>query len=106
MASLRVVQRSSRAFRGRGAILSYCLAIAGVLGFGIGADYLQSERTDTIAVAKSCAEARTSGAVNLPSICGAPKEEMGGEDQAEESIEQEIAERSRDCQPAWWPARR
>ncbi len=63
-----------------------------MLGFGIGADYLQSERTDTIAVAKSCAEARTSGAVNLPSICGAPKEEMGGEDQAEESIEQEIAE--------------
>jgi hypothetical protein len=73
-ANLRVVRsRANAAFRGKGAVFLYLLFVAGVLLFGLGADYLQSERTESVAIAKSCAEAATAGATaNLPGICGTP----------------------------------
>jgi hypothetical protein len=84
-------RRASRAFRGWGAIGSYFLFVVGLLAFGIGADYLESERTDAIAVAKSCAEARTAGAANLPTICGDQPD--GGEDTEETpgSLDHEVS---------------
>lgn len=43
---------------------------AGIMAFGVGADYLQSERTDRVTIAKACADARAVGAVDLRPICG------------------------------------
>lgn len=70
-ANLRVVlHRANRAIRGAGAIFAYALFLVGVLGFGLGADYLQSQRSDAIALAKSCSEAGTAGGGPiLPPIC-------------------------------------
>jgi hypothetical protein len=54
------------------------LAIAfaiGVIAFGWGADFLASERTDKVAVAKACADARAVDEIvedTLPDICGEP----------------------------------
>jgi hypothetical protein len=72
-ANLRVVRRRlSKALTGFWARVFYGFFVVGVLLFGIGADYLQSERSDRIALAKNCAEARTAKALEsqLPSICG------------------------------------
>jgi hypothetical protein len=51
-----------------------------VLSFGLGADWLQSEKTDPIDVAKKCADARAVATVvesELPEICGTPTEKEG-----------------------------
>jgi hypothetical protein len=73
-AKVRIIrERLERSVRGPGARLLYVLFGVGVLAFGVGADYLASERTDKVAVAKACAEARgLDGFVEgtLPKICG------------------------------------
>jgi len=76
-ARLRVLrQRVSKAVRGWLSVLAYAIFIFGVLAFGIGSDYLASERTDAIAVAKACADARkVEPKLTLPSICGDAKSE-------------------------------
>ena len=66
-----VRKRAARAIRGTRSIIVALLFLVGVLAFGIGADYLASQRTDQIAVVKSCGEARTANAKGqLPAICG------------------------------------
>jgi hypothetical protein len=66
--------RTSRAFTHL-ALLYYLLFGLGVLAFGLGADWLASERTDAVAVQKACADARAVTTVvetKLPPICGKP----------------------------------
>jgi hypothetical protein len=73
-ARVRILRgRFADALRGGGAIMIYTLFGAGVLLFGLSADWLQSERTDKVAVAKACADARAVPTVvesELPAICG------------------------------------
>lgn len=80
----RIVRRRvSMAVRGRGAIAMYSLFVVGVILLGFGADYLASERTDAVAIAKACADARAVDEdIDLPPICGAPAEEPSGEELA------------------------
>ena len=75
LANLQVVRyRSSQALKGAGAMVAYVLFILGLVLFAVGADYLQSERSDRIDIAKRCAEARAADAIEeeLPPICGRP----------------------------------
>jgi hypothetical protein len=45
--------------------------VVGVILFGLGTDYLSSERTDAVTVAKACADARiVDPNLDLPAICG------------------------------------
>jgi hypothetical protein len=82
--------RISTAVSGTGSKALYGLFVLALLTFGIGADYLQSERSDRIAIAKSCVDAReVDGAVELPDICG-PKPSAPSEE--EKTAEQRIAE--------------
>jgi len=63
--------RATAVVKGPEAIIAYLFFFSGVLGFGIAADRLDSERTQRVTVAKSCADAVTAGAArNLPAICG------------------------------------
>jgi hypothetical protein len=66
-AALRIVRRrTSNAVRGMGSVLAYFLLVAGVLGFALGTDYVSSERSERVTIAKSCADAREAGAGMLP----------------------------------------
>jgi hypothetical protein len=69
---LRVVRRRvANSVRGAGAMVLYSTFVVGLILFGLGTDYLSSERTDAIAIAKACADARTVDAnLSLPAICG------------------------------------
>jgi hypothetical protein len=69
--------RASQAISGRRARIAYAGFVIAVVAFGIGADYLQSERADRIALATACAEARTAGATarELPRLCEDPEDE-------------------------------
>jgi hypothetical protein len=91
-AKLRVLRdRATVAVRGKGAIWLYGLFAAGVLAFGLGADWLQSERTDKVTVAKACADARAVSQVveeRLPGICGEP----ATEEAETKSVSSEIAD--------------
>jgi hypothetical protein len=65
--------RVTEALRGRGAVALYVLFVLGVIALGLAADWLLSERTDRIVVAKACADARSVSTVveeQLPAICG------------------------------------
>lgn len=81
-ARIRILRRRvTNAVRGPGAIFLYLVFAAAFTSFAIGADYLSSERTDKIAVAKACADARAvDSELDLPSICGSPS--AGSADQA------------------------
>lgn len=67
---LVVRRRAAQAIRSGSAVAAYTLFASGVILFGVFADKLDSERSTRIAVAKSCAEARTAHATQLPAICG------------------------------------
>lgn len=62
-------RRAGNAIRGRWAFIMYCLFVVAVLVFAGSADALDSKRSGEIAVAKSCADARKAGVMNLPGIC-------------------------------------
>jgi hypothetical protein len=64
--------RASDVIKGPEAVLAYLFFFVGVLSFGIAADRIDSERTQRVTVAKSCADAVTAGAKDLPAICGTP----------------------------------
>lgn len=73
-AALRVIRRrTTNAVRGAGSVFAYLLFVAGLLSFAVGTDYIASERTDQVTIAKSCEDARNVGAdsATLPAICGA-----------------------------------
>jgi hypothetical protein len=72
-AALAVVQtRTASALRDGLAVFLLIVFFVGLIGFGISADALESRRSGEVALAKSCAEARTAGAADLPQACGAP----------------------------------
>jgi hypothetical protein len=90
-AALRIIRRrTTNAIRGKGSRWAYVLLVAGVLGFALGTDYVSSERSERITIAKSCADAREAGANadTLPEICG---EDPPADDPAKNSPAQEQA---------------
>jgi len=70
-AHLVVRRRASNAIRDSMSQAAYGVFVVGFLLFALGTDYVSSERTEQVAIAKSCAEARTADATRLPEICGA-----------------------------------
>jgi hypothetical protein len=70
---LVVRRRASQAIRGPGAILAYCAFAVAILGFGISADRLDSERTQRAKIVKDCADTKKAtqvgGVPALPPIC-------------------------------------
>jgi hypothetical protein len=87
-AMIIVRRRAANVVRSKRSLFAYFLLAAGVLGFGISADRLESERAGRIEVAKACAEARAKNAANLPQICGEVMKDKG---EAEISPEEEEA---------------
>lgn len=79
LAALRIVRhRTAHAVTGKGAWAAYVCFVLGVIAFALGTDYVSSERTERVAIAKSCGEARKAGATGaeLPPVCsddGRPK---------------------------------
>jgi hypothetical protein len=67
-------RRASEAIKGPWAIGAYVGFLVGVLAFGIGADRIDSERSQRVTVAQACATAKTAGANSLPDICGTSTE--------------------------------
>jgi hypothetical protein len=81
---LRVVRRRvAKSVRGPGALFLYAAFLVGVILFGLGTDYLSSERTDAVTVAKACADARkVDPNLVLPAICGTASVAKTGGDNA------------------------
>jgi hypothetical protein len=72
-AALLLRRRAHDAVFGRALILCVIAFVIGWYGTAIGADALQSEHTDQVALAKACAEARAAEGVvkdDIPGICG------------------------------------
>jgi hypothetical protein len=66
-------RRAARAVRGAGAWVAYTVFVAGFLLFALGTDYVQSDRSDRLALIEKCAKARKAdAAAKLPSICSEP----------------------------------
>jgi hypothetical protein len=57
-----VRRRASQAISDLGAFALYFFVLAGLIAFALSADKVASDRSDTIAIAKACAEARKAGA--------------------------------------------
>jgi hypothetical protein len=62
-------RRMTDALKGWQAGVCALVFVVALLTFGIGADRLESKRTDEVAAYKACAEAETAGVIKLPSIC-------------------------------------
>jgi hypothetical protein len=73
--ALILKKRAKEATTGRPTVVLVVLFIAGWYLTALGADRLESQRSGQIEVAKSCADARTAGAKDLPGICGKAPEE-------------------------------
>ena len=87
-AALRVIRkRTTAAVLGHGTKTTFLLFVAGIFLFALGTDYVVSERSERVTIAKSCAEARSAGALELPAICGEPP----GDEPQETSPTQERA---------------
>lgn len=70
-------RRVTTAGYGKLSIVLYAVFALGWFSMAFGSDWLESERTDAIAVAESCAEARETAGIDealLPDICGDPPE--------------------------------
>jgi hypothetical protein len=69
-------RRATNAVSGCGAWLRYVVVIGGLVIFAAGADKVSSDRTDPIASAKACGEARTAGAtreeLEATKVCKGP----------------------------------
>jgi hypothetical protein len=73
-AALRILRRrTTKAVTDRRAAVAAALFVLGLLLFALGTDYVSSQRTDEVTVAKSCADARKAGATTLPPICNQKK---------------------------------
>jgi hypothetical protein len=86
-AALLLRRRAHKAVFGRGMVLCVIAFVIGWYATAIGADSLQGEHTDQVALAKSCAEARAAEEVvqaEIPAICGTQSEEEALEEEAEE----------------------
>ena len=64
-----VRDRASRAIADSRAVAAYAAFVIGVVLFAAGADWLESNRTDEVALARSCGDARKAGATELPDPC-------------------------------------
>jgi hypothetical protein len=76
-----VRRRAGQAIRGRGAKLAFVFLALAIVGFGISADRLDSERTQLTKTVKDCADAKTAAQIGglraLPRICLPPKGSTG-----------------------------
>jgi len=71
-AALSVIRRrAANALKGKKALFSYAAFVLAAIAFALATDWLESERTSKIAVAKDCLAAAKAGAKrdNLPSLC-------------------------------------
>lgn len=109
LAALRVTRsRAAEAVTGRGARNAYLAFVLGVVLFALGTDYVSSERTERVAIAKSCADARKAGAKGgeLPSVCERPDKEKDKAEQKPSARQQQTAlaaklvEALRECESA------
>jgi len=85
--ALLLRHRAHRALFGWGMALWVSVFVVGWYATAVGADSLQSEHTDQVALAKSCAEARAAEKVvkdDIPDICGTQLEKEKAEEEAEE----------------------
>jgi hypothetical protein len=85
--ALLLRRRAHRAVFGWGMVLWVSVFVAGWYATAVGADSLQSEHSDQVILAKSCAEARAAEKVvkdEIPDICGTQLEEEKAEEEAEE----------------------
>jgi hypothetical protein len=85
--ALLLRHRAHRAVFGWGMALWVSVFIVGWYATALGADSLQSEHSDQVALAKSCAEARAAEKVvkdDIPDICGTQLEKERAEEEAEE----------------------
>jgi hypothetical protein len=67
-----VRRRASQAIRGWPAIVAFALLALAIVGFGVSADRLDSERTQLTKIVKDCAEAKKAAQIGvrpLPPIC-------------------------------------
>lgn len=86
-AALLLRRRANRAVFGKGMVLWVIVFVAGWYATAVGADSLQSEHSDQVNLAKSCAEARAAEKVvkdDIPDICGTQSEKEKLEEEAEE----------------------
>lgn len=87
VAALLLRRRAHQAVFGRGMVLWVVVFVAGWYMTAVGADSLQSEHSDQVTLAKSCAEARAAEKVvqhEIPGICGTQSEKEKLEEEAEE----------------------
>ena len=100
-AAVTIVQgRTTNALRDTAAVALFILFFVGLLGFAISSDALDSRRSGEIALAKSCAEARTAGATDLPEeACGEapPKDPEKSASQVSAQGVADLAAARRDC---------
>jgi hypothetical protein len=85
--ALLLRHRAHRAVFGWGMALWVSVFVVGWYATALGADSLQSEHSDQVALAKSCAEARAAEKVvkdEIPDICGTQSEKEKAEEEAEE----------------------
>ncbi len=109
IAALRVVrQRTTDALTGKRVRGAYVAFVLGIIGFALGSDYLVSQRSDSVAIAKSCGEARKAGATGpeLPEVCtdpDEPKKELPQDPSAEQQrleLVRNLLKTLRDCETA------
>jgi hypothetical protein len=85
--ALLLRRRAYTAVFGWGMALWVSVFVVGWYATAVGADSLQSEHSDQVILAKSCAEARAAEKVvkdDIPDICGTQLEEEKAEEEAEE----------------------
>lgn len=86
-AALLLRSRAHRAVFGGGMVIWVIVFVVGWYATAVGADSLQSEHSDQVTLAKSCAEARAAEKVvqdDIPDICGTQLEGEKLEEEAEE----------------------
>jgi hypothetical protein len=85
IAALHVVRsRTTNAVTGLGAWVAYSLILLGIVGFALGTDYVSSERTERVTIAKNCADATTAGVKALPPFCSSGGQAKASEEPAAE----------------------
>lgn len=86
-AALLLRRRARKAVFGWGMVVCVAAFVIGWYMTAVAADFLQSEHTDQVALAKSCAEARAAEKVveaDIPGICGTQSAKEKEEEEAEE----------------------
>jgi len=94
--ALLLRHRAHRAVFGWEMVIWVVVFVAGWYTTAVGADSLQSEHSDQVILAKSCAEARAAEKVvkdEIPDICGTQSEKEKAEEEAEEEKTAAVTQR-------------